>query len=116
VGKRKINVIFIKFIKESITCLNVRSALKRDQKKTIKKRGLEHNRSVKRVWVEKQGGKVYMRAVFKKHYEKNSEVVCERSRKYYHKNKKICSQCNKIRPKHYFKNNPDICLECLKLE
>lgn len=82
------------------------------------KRGLEHERIIRREWISKHGGKEYMRQAFAKHCEdpKKYELVKKRVLKAYHKNKRRCSICNRIRPKHYFKLHSEICKKCLKNE
>jgi len=85
-------------------------------KEDYKKRGIEHNRIIKRTWVEKQGGKAYMLAVSKNYYNNNKDKVNQQMRERYHRTKKRCTVCNKIREKYLFKNNPNICSYCLGLK
>jgi len=76
------------------------------------KRGLAHNYKVKKNWFDKQGGNEYHRKVFKKYYDNNSEIVKKRVSFYYHKTKKYCKICNKIKPNHMFKESSAICTTC----
>lgn len=77
------------------------------------KRGNEHNAKIHKKWCEKQGGKEYYKKVFKKYYLNNVESVKKRKIAYYHKTKKRCKICKKIKPKCFFKENPTICKICL---
>jgi len=77
-----------------------------------KKRGLEHDREVKKVWTNKHGGKEYNRQAAHRFYWNNLELVRKNQLTRYHKNKKICRVCNRIRSEYKLVKDSNICKEC----
>jgi len=86
-----------------------KECFKERAKKAYKKRGLEHNRKVRRAWTDKHGGKEYYKQASYRFYWNNPG---KNQLTRYHKNKKICRMCNRIRPGYKFVKNSNICKEC----
>jgi hypothetical protein len=106
---------FYKIKKGTYYLSECKECFKKRAKKDYDNRGLEHNSKIKKEWCEKHGGKEYYKKVSKEFYDKNPEVVKDRIKNHYHRTKKCCKTCNKIKPNYMFEENSIICKSCLKL-